>query len=468
MVVIADTSAVFLGNAPFEVERSPSPFHRVIGAVVDLNQVYCTAMFFLLSGHFVPSSLDRKGLRVFIRDRTTRLGLPAIMWFFGLGPLMVFLLHCAFGLATDYHYNPTMGPEWFIAWLLVLSVVYAFMAQCSKRPRRVRVPGAGGLIAFGLLIGLLQSVLKICIHRWEKDWNFEFYVACFAAGISAKQNGWLNECASFRKQSFRESLGAIRTLSVILAALIIFKDQWQAYLRSFWHAFYANDIDLSCRLCRHDVVLIAHPEKAFAHFVMFLDIIMTVVQCLFGVVMSVVVIDLFRRFCNRGGGSFHRFLTDSMYGVYLFHVPFVHIFSWTYIHLIMEQGLGKNLAFKVGAWCWLHFECPKEVSVLKITISTPIEGLHVWLGWAYTLVLTLVIVFPLAYVLRKFTLPKERDGLPTTATTSTEAPSSAPAQSTQEPATTAPSTEALTAAATIEQRDSRSACLASTGICRTV
>jgi hypothetical protein len=50
---------------------------------------------------------------------------------------------------------------------------------------------------------------------------------------------------------------------------------------------------------------------------------------------------------------------------------------------------------------------PKDVYVDRISMTTPIEELHLWLGWAYTLVLTLLVVFPLAHFLRK--LPVLRD-----------------------------------------------------------
>jgi hypothetical protein len=407
MVVNTQASRVFMGgDEPFQVESRPSYFLTCMGALANLNSAYVYALFFLLSGYFAPSCLDCQGLRTFLTYRMKRLGLPAIVWFFFLGPLMDFLLHRVFGLASDYRYNPIMGRGWFVVWLLGFSVVYSLLAQRIRCPSFLQLPGAGGLIGCGILLGLLQSFFSIYFTSQDLVFGLApwlqqtpIYVVFFAAGIAAKRNGWLAERARFKCYSLRESLWAVRIVSVIFAALVILSKDWNAEIFfALWHAHSLNapqsDLDV---------------EKAYKHNILLVLSVRIVVQSVFAVTVSVVIIDFFRRCFNCGGGSLHRFITDSMYGVFLFHYPFVHMFSWTYIHLIVEQGLGKELAFKHDTWCSMHLECPKEVSILQVTITTPIEELHLWLGWAFTMVLTLSAVFPLVYALRR--LPVLRDFL---------------------------------------------------------
>jgi hypothetical protein len=391
LVVNTHTSAVFdQSGGPFKFNDFPSHFKAFSRTMFNLNQAYYMALFFLLSGYFMPSSLDRKGLSMFLEDKFKRLGLPAIAYFLGLGPLMMFGLDCAFGLRSDYQYNPIQGPEWFILWLLGFSVVYGFVAQCTTCPSWMKLPGVCGLMALGFLLGTLQFLFSIHFTRFGKYQVFmfnpffeqcPFYVAFFAAGIAAKRNGWLEELASFSNHS----LWALRSLTVLFAGLIIFFQPLREWLTS------------------------SNQDASAVHEAKFLIMLYSwaLVQCLFGVAVSVVEIDLFRRCLNCGGGKIHRFLTESMYGVYLIHYPFVHFFAWTYTNVFLEQDLGEEMTFSADPWCWLRFKCSKDGFILQPIISTPIPELQYWYGWVYTTVLTLVVVFPLAHFLRK--LPFLRD-----------------------------------------------------------
>ena len=52
----------------------------------------CRSMFFI-GGYFTPSSVKRKGSRVFMKDKLKRLGLPFLAYTFVLGPgLVAFML----------------------------------------------------------------------------------------------------------------------------------------------------------------------------------------------------------------------------------------------------------------------------------------------------------------------------------------------------------------------------------------
>ena len=84
--------------------------------------------FFFLSAYFTPTSLDRKGLHDFIADKVKRLGLPVLVWQFGLGQLMLFLSFAFAGMEDEFQWTLSPGPPWFIAWLLAFNLLYAFMA----------------------------------------------------------------------------------------------------------------------------------------------------------------------------------------------------------------------------------------------------------------------------------------------------------------------------------------------------
>jgi hypothetical protein len=244
-------------------------------------------------------------------------------------------------------------------------------------------------MALGLALGTVQFLVSIHFTRWsyhEAVMRYQvflfnpfieqgpFYMVFFAAGVAAKRNGWLDELASFSNRS----LWTLRSLTVLFGALIISFPPWRKFL-------------------------ITSPHQ---HEIKFLLMLYTwaLVQCCFGVVVSVVEIDLFRRCFNYGGSSIHRFFTESMYGVYLIHYPFVHIFAWTYTE-ILKRWLGKELSFEIDPRCPLRFECTRDELILQPMITTPLgeplDELQIWCGWAYTTVLTLLVVFPLACFLKK-------------------------------------------------------------------
>lgn len=73
----------------FYVEQ---PVDGLTGAVlfpfVAINQAYFMGFFFLLSAYLLPGSLKRKGRTQFLSDRMVRLGLPLVVYFFVLNPLV--------------------------------------------------------------------------------------------------------------------------------------------------------------------------------------------------------------------------------------------------------------------------------------------------------------------------------------------------------------------------------------------
>ena len=57
-------------------------------------------LFFFISGLFAPSSLDKKGVKTFLRERTLRLGLPLAFYFFIISPCVYVFIHLWLDTAT--------------------------------------------------------------------------------------------------------------------------------------------------------------------------------------------------------------------------------------------------------------------------------------------------------------------------------------------------------------------------------
>jgi hypothetical protein len=112
-----------------------------LDGIVVFNDSYFMAAMFLLSGLFVWSSLTRKGISVFLRDRLLRLGLPFAVCAIVLMPIAYYAIELReHGTSFSTFWWKTIttgpwpsGPAWFVGVLflfdIVATVVYRFMPR---------------------------------------------------------------------------------------------------------------------------------------------------------------------------------------------------------------------------------------------------------------------------------------------------------------------------------------------------
>jgi hypothetical protein len=71
---------------------------QVVEGFNSTNQGYFMPLFFFVSGYFTPRSYARKGTREFVRDKLVRLGVPYLVYFFALQPLVWCFINYKMGL----------------------------------------------------------------------------------------------------------------------------------------------------------------------------------------------------------------------------------------------------------------------------------------------------------------------------------------------------------------------------------
>ena len=174
------------------------------------NQAFFMGMFFFISAFFIIPSLNRKGTGKFIKDRLVRLGIPLLIFYFILCPLTVFIHnHFIRGEEPsfiDYLINGWgrgFGPLWFVEALLIFTIVY-LLIKPLKFNVRLKFPKTAVILASAIIIALGQFVIRIWL---PVGWSFSFtgfqfphflqYIFLFAFGIVAYQNNWL-ESLSFK------------------------------------------------------------------------------------------------------------------------------------------------------------------------------------------------------------------------------------------------------------------------------
>jgi glucan biosynthesis protein C len=213
VLVICHHAAIAMGAAGgwYYVLPPPpgSPAPAILTIFTAVNQSFFMSLFFAISGYVTPASYDAKGPRLFLRDRFARLGIPLVVYFFVLNPILVFLVVHFQGRTTEgplafvvRHYRETVGtgPLWFVLTLLVFASIYAGLRVASGRTRERTgtrpFPGRARTLAFVLAMGALAFVVRLVFPTgWAilglQLGYFPLYVAFFVLGVWAHGNGWL-------------------------------------------------------------------------------------------------------------------------------------------------------------------------------------------------------------------------------------------------------------------------------------
>jgi hypothetical protein len=273
-------------------------------------------LLFLIAGHFVPDSFDRKGPAKFLRDRAVRLGIPTLIYMLFINPAINYYL-LAFqwqgprpplGEALmNYILSGAIlggsGPMWFALALLIFSAAYAAfrLLTCSRTSPKpeseltshLHVAGLILLIAAGAFaIRLFQPIgtdvlnMQLCY--------FSSYIVLFLVGIRARRNNWLLTIPySFALSWFKAALigGTAFWLTIAYLGGMASGDlsryggglYWQSAAYALWESFFCVGACLG---------IIAIFREHFA-----------------------------------GQGKLARFLSDSSFSVYLFHPPILILVS---------------------------------------------------------------------------------------------------------------------------------------------
>lgn len=176
---------------------------------VAVNQAFFMGFFFFLSALFVPSSYDKKGPVKFITDRLVRLGIPLLFYSFVLSPFLSFISYkWAYGQSATYlqylggfHPWVDFGVLWFVAALLIFTVLYAlYRVTTTRLAKVVKLPTVTTILFFAVIIGLVSYVVRIIFPvGWVlKPLGFQLahfpqYIALFILGLIAARSKWLND-----------------------------------------------------------------------------------------------------------------------------------------------------------------------------------------------------------------------------------------------------------------------------------
>lgn len=327
LVVIHHVAMVYGAAAPFYYVEPPGftefrTFQSLLVFVL-VNQSFFMGVLFLLAGYFVPSSFDRKGTGSFIRDKLLRLGIPLVLYYFVLNPvseLGVYLMPQALtgivGSPTwqDYPNLLGLGPLWFVAMLLVFSLLYVAWRWATKgrlSPTPEKSSGSTsshvtylGIGLFTLGLAAASFLMRMVVPLGESVWDFPTlaylpqYLGFFVLGIIAHRRDW------FRTVSIAK--GIIGFAVAAVATLFLFP-----------LAFSGKLFSLAVTPALTNSMGSGHWQSA----------IYALWDSVFAVGMALGLIVLFRSVFN-GSRKLGRFLSSQSYAVYIVHIPVIVLMAY--------------------------------------------------------------------------------------------------------------------------------------------
>jgi glucans biosynthesis protein C len=174
------------------------------------NAAFGMGLMFLLAGYFVPPSYDRKGARLFFRERWLRIGVPLASLVLLVNLPVLYLLAGTPGpvqfLVGLYErgWQPIYLHLWFVAHLLLYCFAYTALRRISEpsegAPMKLALPSHAAIASFVVGLALITWLVRIRypVDKWvpflwvipAEPAHLPQYMAFFAAGVVAYRGDW--------------------------------------------------------------------------------------------------------------------------------------------------------------------------------------------------------------------------------------------------------------------------------------
>jgi glucans biosynthesis protein C len=172
-VIVTHAATAYLTDLAgwYYEERTTSQMASwLAGAPGAVGALFLLGPLFLLGGSFAAASVARSTFRDFARRRLLRLGVPLLLFLILLDPLSDYVGHRAQGLQPDLLSYVALdspvrdvGPLWFVAALLTLSLTYAGWRAWTPIGAGTRSLRPRHLVAAATLIAVGSFILRL---RW--------------------------------------------------------------------------------------------------------------------------------------------------------------------------------------------------------------------------------------------------------------------------------------------------------------
>ncbi len=309
------------------------------------NQAFFMGMFFFISAFFTAASVQRKNTGKFLKDRLIRLGIPLLFFYFILNPVSIFIL-----LKFIRNEEVTLirlianpgawgfGPMWFVEALLIFTIFFLLIRQL-KIKIVLKFPGTWQVISLAVFIAILQFTIRIWMPvGWSMPFtNFQFphfiqYIFLMFFGVVAYENNWL--------ESINYKMG-IKWF--IFAQVLIFG--------GFPAVFIGGGV-------------VDKGLEIFMGGLTIQNFLYALWEQLLGFSMILGLLGIFKKKLNRQG-KVAKNLSDSAYGVYVFHTPIIIGISAVFLGFQINQLIKFILLAPLAlATCFIIAWLVKQIPVV--------------------------------------------------------------------------------------------------------
>jgi fucose 4-O-acetylase-like acetyltransferase len=248
-VIVAHATMAWTDNDAWVLEEPPvrEPLLTVLNLAALVGVSFAMATFFLIAGTFTPRSLERKGLRRFVVDRTVRFGVPLVFYMLVLGPIVEFAdaqdnagWNKGFWAFVKHSWrHPAPGPLWFLEVLLVFSVVYAVVRTIFSRRTTTPEPlNARYLLTAGIAAATAFYAVRLVVTFEEEVGQDLFlgqapaWVTAFTLGVVGGERGWFERISpAMSRRLFQVAWSAAACVVVVVSVNV---GAMGADIEEFW------------------------------------------------------------------------------------------------------------------------------------------------------------------------------------------------------------------------------------------
>ncbi|MBW4655769.1 MAG: acyltransferase family protein [Kaiparowitsia implicata GSE-PSE-MK54-09C] len=194
----------------------------ILGAFFATNAAFFMGLFFLISGYFVPSAYERKGAKVFLKERFWQLGIPILFF-----ALLVFPPIFYFAQSTELSFSQfffevylgqgkiQVGHLWFLVHLVFYAVCYVLWRRTTKQKvmfepdqQKMAAPQHSLILAYLAALAIVTFFIRIQypIDTWKgllwiiptEIAHLPQYLSLFVIGIIAYHHDWFRRMPTQR------------------------------------------------------------------------------------------------------------------------------------------------------------------------------------------------------------------------------------------------------------------------------
>ena len=236
-VIVGHVTMAWTVNEAWVLDEPPvrEPLLTLLNLGALVGVLFAMAAFFVIAGAFTPRSLESKGLRRFLTDRTLRLGVPLVFYLLVLAPLVEYVdsdfagWNQGFPAFVTYTWrHPAPGPMWFLEVLLLFSVVYAVVR--TVLPRRTTAPTpmrARYLLAAGLFVAVTSYAIRVVAPLGEEVIEDIYlgqapaWITGFTIGIVGAERGWFDRISpATSRRLFQIAWSAVAGVVIVVAVTV--------------------------------------------------------------------------------------------------------------------------------------------------------------------------------------------------------------------------------------------------------